>query len=111
MKRTKPSIKSPCTAERYNDQKWSRIAEFCGEVGGGLIKVSDWTVDGVAFVRVELYRLDKDVRVRCDAHQLELSDNQWAALEKIVDQRRKDRVEAALNRRPTGRVKKESAGI
>lgn len=76
----KPRVISPCIAEKHNTKSWSRIVEFSGHVGGGLIEISDWTVDGKAFVRVEPYRLDDDVRIRVDAKYLDLTHNQREAL-------------------------------
>lgn len=80
-KQKKPTVTVRCVAESHNARNWSRIIEFSGEVGGGLIDVQDWTIDGRAFVRVDLNRLDEDVRVRVEAKHLELSPNQWRAAE------------------------------
>ncbi len=62
MKR--PSIKSPCVADRYADKTCERIAEFSAPNGkGGLIAVRQHP-DGA--VTVAVYRLDPGVTVTVD---------------------------------------------
>lgn len=59
MKR--PSIKTPCVADRYADKRAERIAEFSTPSGkGGLIRVRQ-NDDGS--VLVSLYRLDPGIIV------------------------------------------------
>jgi hypothetical protein len=59
MKR--PSIKSPCVADRYADPNRERIAEFLAPNGkGGLIRVHQCDNGNVT---VEVYRCDEGVTV------------------------------------------------
>jgi hypothetical protein len=108
----KPSVISPCAAEAQNRHQHSRIIEFsAGAVedrpyAGGLIEFRNLP----DHLLVLPYSLDKHVKFNVNPDHLWLSDSDWLRIGEMVDERRKAKVDAAQNRRPTGRVKTESAG-
>lgn len=60
----RPSIKSPCVADRYADQSRERIAEFSTPSGkGGLISIIE---NDNGEVLVSVYRCDPGVTVRAE---------------------------------------------
>lgn len=93
MARLKPKFISPCVAEKYTRSRLARIAEFSnngwGKNGlqGGLISLTNHE-DG-DFV-VNLYSLDPQVKVSVDPRHLCLTEHDWAALEKIIEERKKN---------------------
>jgi len=59
----KPKVILNCVADKYSGPE-ERIIEFSSKSGGGLISFWETTLpDGSAQLRVDLYHLDKKVKV------------------------------------------------
>lgn len=92
--RTKPFVTSPCVAEKSNRDVSSRIIEFGGHDGNGLIQLEN-RMGCPGFLVVELYRLSENVKVRVDPKYLDIAPADFKAFEAALKRAKKM---AALDR-------------
>ena len=77
----KPHISSRCVANRYLNSREETIAEFHSGRHGGLISVRR---HGDRDTIVEVYSLDKGVRVRLPPEHLDYTQDDWRKIQTLA---------------------------